>query len=140
MMEEKDLDILLSNYKPGIGNEEQFLASLQHRMDAVDMVMEYKAREMRGYRRRATACFVAGTVVGVLLAVLARLLPSPVELFQLTVSSGILLFLLNNVHYAVMALCSFVSVYGIVGMARMGEPEPFTGGTSFPGTGAFRKG
>ena len=140
MMEEKDLDILLSNYKPGIGNEEQFLASLQHRMDAVDMVMEYKAREMRCYRRRATACFVAGTVVGVLLAVLARLLPSPVELFQLTVSSGILLFLLNNVHYAVMALCSFVSVYGIVGMARMGEPEPFTGGTSFPGTGAFRKG
>lgn len=140
MMEEKDLDILLSNYKPGIGNEEQFLASLQHRMDAVDMVMEYKAREMRGYRRRATACFVAGTVVGVLLAVLARLLPSPVELFQLTVSSGILLFLLNNVHYAVMALCSFVSVYGIVGMARMGEPEPFTGGASFPGTGAFRKG
>ena len=140
MMEEKDLDILLSNYKPGIGNEEQFLASLQHRMDAVDMVMEYKAREMRGYRRRATACFVAGTVVGVLLAVLARLLPSPVELLQLTVSSGILLFLLNNVHYAVMALCSFVSVYGIVGMARMGEPEPFTGGTSFPGTGAFRKG
>lgn len=140
MMEEKDLDILLSNYKPGIGNEEQFLASLQHRMDAVDMVMEYKAREMRGYRRRATACFVAGTVVGVLLAVLARLLPSPVELFQLTVSSGILLFLLNNVHYAVMALCSFVSVYGIVGIARMVEPEPFAGGDSFPGTGAFRKG
>ena len=136
MMEEKDLDILLSNYKPGIGNEEGFLASLQHRMDAVDMVMEYKAREMRGYRRRATACFVAG----VLLAVLARLLPSPVELFQLTVSSGILLFLLNNVHYAVMALCSLVSVYGIVGIASMGEPEPFAGGASFPGTGAFRKG
>ena len=140
MMEEKDLDILLSSYKPGIGNEEGFLASLQHRMDAVDRVMEYKAREMRCYRRRATACFVAGTVVGVLLAVLARLLPSPVELFQLTVSSGILLFLLNNVHYAVMALCSIVSVYGIVGMARIGEPEPFARGDSFPGTGAFRKG
>lgn len=140
MMEDKDLDMLLSSYKPEIGNGEEFLKSLRHRMDAVDMVMEYKAREMRGYRRRATACFVAGTVVGVLLAVLARLLPSPVELFQLTVSSGILLFLLNNVHYAVMALCSLVSVYGIVGIASMGEPEPFAGGASFPGTGAFRKG
>ena len=140
MMEEKDLDILLSSYKPGIGNEEGFLASLQHRMDAVDMVMEYKAREMRGHRRRAMACFVAGTVVGVLLAILAMLLPSPVELFRLTVSSGILLFLLDNVRYAVMALCSLVSVYGIVGIARMGEPEPFAGGDSFPGTGAFHRG
>ena len=140
MMEDKDLDMLLSSYKPGIGNEEGFLASLQHRMDAVDIVMEYKAREMRGYRRRATACFVAGTVVGVLLAILAMLLPSPVELFRLTVSSGILLFLLDNVRYAVMALCSLVSVYGIVGIARMGEPEPFAGGDSFPGTGAFHRG
>ena len=140
MIEDKDLDKLFSSYKPEISQEDDFLRSLQHRMDAVDMVMEYRAREMRRHRRRATACFVAGTVVGVLLAVLARLLPSPVELFQLTVSSGILLFLLNNVHYAVMALCSLVSVYGIVGMASMGEPEPFAGGASFPGTGAFRKG
>ena len=140
MIEDKDLDKLFSSYKPEISQEDDFLRSLQHRMDAVDMVMEYRAREMRRHRRRAIVCFVAGTVVGVLLAVLARLLPSPVELFQLTVSSGILLFLLNNVHYAVMALCSLVSVYGIVGMARMGEPEPFAGGASFPGTGVFRKG
>lgn len=119
MMEDKDLDMLLSSYRPEIGKEDEFLTSLQHRMDAVDLVMEYKAREMRTYRLRAMVCFVVGIVTGVFFTVLTMLLPSPLELFRLTVSSSILLFVLNNAQYAIMALCYMVSIYGIVSMARM---------------------
>ena len=118
MINDKELDTLLAGYKPELGQEADFMEQLSRRMDAVDMVMEYKAREMRLSRRRAAVAFVAGALAGIFFTFLAMLLPSPVELFGLTIHSAALHFLLCNFPYFVLAFCIPLLVYGVVGLVR----------------------
>lgn len=123
MIDDKKLDRLLSDYKPHVREDGDFMKQLTRCMDAVDLVMEYKAREMRLYRQRATVAFVVGVMMGVLFTFIAVLLPSPVELLGLTVQSPLLWFLLDNLHYTVLVLCSFLLLYGFIGLVRTHECE-----------------
>ncbi|MGN0234226.1 MAG: hypothetical protein ACI4B5_07400 [Bacteroidaceae bacterium] len=118
MIDDKELDSLLSAYKPEIQGEKDFMQMLGHRMDAVDMVMQYRAHEVKANQRRATACFVAGVVVGVLFVFVSLLLPSPVEIIQLSIHFYMLDFLLGNLHYMVLAICLGLSLYGVIGILR----------------------
>ena len=124
MINDKELDTLLAGYKPELRQEADFMQQLARRMDAVDMVMEYKAREMRLSRRRAAMAFVAGALAGIFFTFLTLLLPSPVELLGLTIHSAALHFLISNLPYFILALCISLLVYGVVGLQR--EPKSET--------------
>ena len=62
MIDDKELDKLLSAYNPHIQGGEDFMQILSQKMAAVDMVMQYKEREEKAYRRRSIMCF-AGTAI-----------------------------------------------------------------------------
>ncbi|MGN1256398.1 MAG: hypothetical protein ACI4UA_04445 [Bacteroidaceae bacterium] len=118
MIDDKELDSLLSAYKPEIQGEKDFMRMLSQKMDAVDMVMQYKAREVKANQRRATVCFASGVVVGVLFVLVSLLLPSPIEMIQLSIHSYLLDFLLGNLHYLALAICLGLSLYGVIGILR----------------------
>ena len=56
MIDDKELDKLLSAYNPHIQGGEDFMQILSQKMAAVDMVMQYKEREEKAYRRRSNMC------------------------------------------------------------------------------------
>ena len=56
MIDDKELDKLLSAYNPHIQGGEDFMQILSQKMAAVDMVMQYKEREEKAYRRRSIMC------------------------------------------------------------------------------------
>lgn len=121
MIDDKELDRLLAAYQPEIQGEKDFMQMLGHKMDAVDMVMQYRAREVKANQRRATVCFVAGVVVGVLFVFVSLLLPSPIEVIQFSVHSYMLDFMLMGLRYLPLGICLGLSLYGIISIVRARE-------------------
>ena len=67
MIDDKELNTLLSSYNPTLSENTEFLHSLEKKLHAIDVVMDYKAKETRHYRRHAVLCFLAGALMGIFL-------------------------------------------------------------------------
>ena len=116
MIDDKELDKLLSAYNPHIQGGEDFMQILSQKMAAVDMVMQYKEREEKAYRRRSIMCFAAGVGVGILLVLASMFLPSPIEMLHFSSHFYLLQCLLGNIHYLALILCLGLTLYGVMGL------------------------
>lgn len=115
MIQDKELDMLLASYpvaEPRDGN--LFMEQLQHRLDAIDFAKAYHKAEMQKARQRAVWAFGIGTVAGLIMAVIAIILPSPIELLALGIHSNIMLSLMEYLPYVFMFFCAVILCYGII--------------------------
>lgn len=121
MINDNELDNLLRNYNPETGNNGDLIADLERRMDAVDMVKEYQARQIAMLRRRAIIALAAGVVIGIIIMIVSQLLPTPAETLAITTRFSIINALLDNIHYILGSLCIILVVYGGYEMSRTRE-------------------
>ncbi len=121
MINDNELDKLLRDYTPDTGDGSDLIADLERRMDAVDMVKKYQARQMAQLRRRATIAFASGMVTGCILMIIAYMLPSPSEIITVTTSSPTLNSLIENIHYILGSGCIMLMMYGGYELSRTRE-------------------
>ncbi len=80
MEKDKDLAQLFADYRPQLGDSEQFMQRMEQRMRAVECVKEMQRIQRRQHRRALLAAFVMGVAAGIVVICLGGWLPQPTVL------------------------------------------------------------
>ena len=113
MISDKEFDELFADFHPQMNDDKAFVESVSRKLEAIDMVKQYQKAQICKYRKRAILTFVIGVVIGIFMMVIAVLLPSPMDLFVISVKSDFIRMLIENMKYVVMLICAFALFYGI---------------------------
>ncbi len=115
MIEDKELDALLTTFQPAEPTDSaEFMSEFEKRLNAIDLALAYHKAEVEKAQKRAAFAFAAGTVAGLILAIIALALPSPVELLAFSVHSRFILICLEYIPYVMMFLCATFISFGII--------------------------
>lgn len=123
MIDDKELNSLLSTYNPPLSEDTEFLHSLEKKLQAIDFVMDYKAKETRHYRRHAVICFLAGALMGVFLTLFSILFPSPMEIIIQTLRPYVPILLLTNLPFFVFTSSILLAVYGVFTLLKTQDAD-----------------
>ncbi len=116
MINDKEFDELFADFHPQMNDGKAFVDSVSRKLEAIEMVKQYQEMQACKYRKRVILAFATGAVVGIFMMVIATFLPSPMDLFVISVKSDMIRMLIENMKYVVMLICGFVLFYGIYGI------------------------
>ena len=127
MIQDKELDALLTTFQPAEPTDSaEFMTEFEKRLNAIDIALAYHKAEVQKAQKRAVWAFATGTVAGLILAIIALALPSPVELLAFSINSRFILICLEYIPYVMMFLCATSISFGIIGfMNRHEDMEAF---------------
>ena len=115
MIQDKELDALLTTFQPAEPTDSaEFMSEFEKRLNAIDIALAYHKAEVQKAHKKAVWAFATGTVVGVILAIIALALPSPVELLAFSIHSRFMLTFLEYIPYIMMFLCATSIAFGII--------------------------
>ncbi len=115
MIQDKELDALLTTFQPAEPTDSaEFMSEFEKRLNAIDIALAYHKAEMQKAHKKAVWAFATGTVAGLILAIIALALPSPVELLAFSIHSRFTLTLLEYIPYVMMFLCATSITFGII--------------------------
>ena len=122
MIEDKELDALLTTFQPAEPTDSaEFMTEFEKRLNAIDIALAYHKAEVKRARKRAVWAFATGTVAGLILAIIALALPSPVELLAFSIHSRIMLTFLEYIPYVMMFFCATSITFGIIEFMNRSE-------------------
>ena len=108
-----DLKEIFDNYRPEMGDSEEYMQRLQEKMAALETVKRYAEEQHRLYRRRMIIAFTVGTLLGIGMTIYMLLHPftvveNPTRLTWLINNSRILLSVLTvaAVSIGIAILCT----------------------------------
>ena len=115
MDRDRDLTQLFSDFKPEIQNSDDFMAQLQHKLNAVEFIKQKQKEQARIPRYCLLAVFLLGSISGAALLGIAVIYPQTSPLFSLDVPSvPFLWFFQKNIH-SISYLCkAFLITTGII--------------------------
>ena len=115
MIQDKELDALLTTFQPAEPTDSaEFMSEFEKRLNAIDIALAYHKAEVQKAHKKAVWAFATGTVAGVILAIIALALPSPVELLALSIHSRFMLTFLEYIPYVMMFFCATSIAFGII--------------------------
>ena len=115
MIQDKELDALLTTFQPAEPTDSaEFMSEFEKRLNAIDIALAYHKAEVEKARKRAVWAFATGTVAGLILAIIALALPSPVEMLAISVHSRFMLICLEYIPYVMMFFCATSITFGII--------------------------
>lgn len=122
MIEDKELDALLTTFQPAEPTDSaEFMSEFEKRLNAIDLALAYHKAEVEKAQKRAAYAFAAGTVAGLILAIIALALPSPVELLAFSIHSRFILTCLEYIPYIMMFVCAASISFGIIEFMNRSE-------------------
>ena len=115
MIQDKELDALLKTFQPVEPTDSaEFMSEFEKRLNAIDIALAYHKAEVQKAHKKAVWAFATGTVAGVILAIIALALPSPLELLAFSIHSRFMLTFLEYIPYIMMFLCATSIAFGII--------------------------
>lgn len=115
MIQDKELDALLTTFQPAEPTDSaEFMSEFEKRLNAIDIALAYHKAEVQKAHKKAVWAFATGTVAGVILAIIALALPSPLELLAFSIHSRFMLTFLEYIPYIMMFLCATSIAFGII--------------------------
>lgn len=114
MKKDKALEDLFLAQKPHFQDHDDFMASLNRRLDAVEYLKQHQEATIRHYRMMMIAAFVVGIVSGAITVAYVLSVPADVPLFTFRVQSGVLLWLSLNSRIIVSSALSLLMTFGII--------------------------
>ena len=115
MIQDKELDALLTTFQPTEPTDsEEFISEFEKRLNAIDIALAYHKAEVQKAHKKAVWAFATGTVAGVILAIIALALPSPLELLAFSIHSRFILTFLEYIPYVMMFFCATSITFGII--------------------------
>ena len=122
MIQDKELDALLTTFQPVEPTDSaEFMSEFEKRLNAIDIALAYHRAEVERARKKAVWAFATGTVAGLILAIIALALPSPVEMIAFSIHSRFLLTFLEYVPYVMMFFCATSIAFGIIEFMNRSE-------------------
>ena len=122
MIQDKELDALLTTFQPAEPTDSaEFMSEFEKRLNAIDIALAYHRAEVERARKKAVWAFATGTVAGLILAIIALALPSPVEMIAFSIHSRFLLTFLEYVPYVMMFFCATSIAFGIIEFMNRSE-------------------
>lgn len=115
MIQDKELDALLTTFQPAEPTDSvEFMSEFEKRLNAIDIALAYHKAEVQKARKRAVWAFGTGTVAGLIMAIIALALPSPVEMLAFSIHSRFMLTCLEYIPYIMMFFCATSITFGII--------------------------
>ena len=115
MIQDKELDALLTTFQPVEPTDSaEFMSEFEKRLNAIDIALAYHKAEVQKARKKALWAFATGAVAGLILAIIALTLPSPVELLAFSIHSRFTLTFLEYIPYIMMFFCATSITFGII--------------------------
>ena len=122
MIQDKELDALLTTFQPAEPTDSaEFMSEFEKRMNAIDIALAYHKAEVEKAHKRAVWAFATGTVAGLILAIIALALPSPLELLAFSIHSRFILTFLEYIPYVRMFFCATSITFGIIEFMNRNE-------------------
>ncbi|GEM_PF-4548026 len=115
MIQDKELDALLTTFQPVEPTDSaEFMSEFEKRLNAIDIALAYHKAEVQKAHKKAVWAFATGSVAGLILAIIALALPSPVELLAFSIHSRFMLTFLEYIPYIMMFFCATSITFGII--------------------------
>ncbi len=122
MIQDKELDALLTTFQPVEPTDSaEFMSEFEKRLNAIDIALAYHKAEVQKANKKAVWAFATGSVAGVILAIIALTLPSPLELLAFSIHSRFMLTFLEYIPYIMMFLCATSITFGIIEYMNLKE-------------------
>ena len=114
MNKDKELEELFLVKKPHFDDNEDFMTSLNKRLDAVEYVKQHQEATIRRYKLAMVAAFVVGIISGAVTIAFVLSLPAEVPLFTFQVQTGWLLWLAENSRILTATALSLLVTFGLI--------------------------
>ena len=114
MNKDKALEELFLAQKPQFNDSEEFMASLEKRLEAVEFIKRHQEATLRRYKMAMVAAFVVGIVSGGVTIAFVLSAPAAVPLFSINVQTGLLAWFVENSRSIVTTALSLIMTFGLI--------------------------
>ena len=114
MNKDKALEELFLAQKPQFNDSEEFMASLEKRLEAVEFIKRHQEATIRRYKMAMVAAFVVGIVSGGVTIAFVLSAPATVPLFSVQMQTGALAWLAANSRPIVTTALTQLMTIGLI--------------------------
>ena len=114
MTKDKDLEELFLAQKPHFDDNEDFMASLNKRLEAVEYLKQHQEATIRRYKMAMVVAFVVGIISGGVTIAYVLSTPAEVPLFTFRVQQGLLAWLAANSRILTATALSLLVTFGLI--------------------------
>ena len=113
MNKDKELEELFLAKQPHFDDNEDFMASLNKRLDAVEYVKQHQEATIRRYKWAMVAAFVVGIISGAVTIAFVLSMPVEIPLFTFNAQSAVLIWLSEHSRIIVTTALSLLMGFGV---------------------------
>lgn len=114
MNKDKALEELFLAQKPQFNDSEEFMASLEKRLEAVEFIKRHQEATIRRYKMAMVAAFVVGIVSGGVTIAFLLSAPAAIPLFSFQAQTVLLSWLAENARSIVAAALALLMTFGLI--------------------------
>ena len=114
MNKDKALEELFLAQKPQFNDSEEFMASLEKRLEAVEFIKRHQEATIRRYKMAMVAAFVVGIVSGGITIAFLLSAPAAIPLFSFKAQTVLLSWLADNARSIVAAALALLMTFGLI--------------------------
>ena len=114
MNKDKALEELFLAQKPQFNDSEEFMASLEKRLEAVEFIKRHQEATIRRYKMAMVAAFVVGIVSGGVTIAFLLSAPAAIPLFSFQTHVVLLSWLAENARSIVAAALALLMAFGLI--------------------------
>ncbi len=114
MIKDKALEELFLAQKPQFNDSEEFMTSLEKRLEAVEFIKRHQEATIRRYKMAMVAAFVVGIVSGGITIAFLLSAPAAIPLFSFQAQTVLLSWLVENARSIVAAALALLMTLGLI--------------------------
>ncbi len=114
MNKDKALEELFLAQKPQFNDSEEFMTSLEKRLEAVEFIKRHQEATIRRYKMAMVAAFVVGIVSGGVTIAFLLSAPAAIPLFSFQAQTVLLSWLAENARSIVAAALALLMAFGLI--------------------------
>ena len=114
MNKDKALEELFLAQKPQFNDSEEFMASLEKRLEAVEFIKRHQEATIRRYKMAMVAAFVVGIVSGGVTIAFLLSAPAAIPLFSFQAQTVLLSWLADNARSIVTTALALLMTFGLI--------------------------
>lgn len=114
MNKDKALEELFLAQKPQFNDSEEFMASLEKRLEAVEFIKRHQEATIRRYKMAMVAAFVVGIVSGGITIAFLLSAPAAIPLFSFQAQTVLLSWLADNARSIVTTALALLMTFGVI--------------------------
>ena len=114
MNKDKALEELFLAQKPQFNDSEEFMASLEKRLEAVEFIKRHQEATIRRYKMAMVAAFVVGIVSGGVTIAFLLSAPAAIPLFSVQMQTGAFVWLAANSRPIITTALTLLMTIGLI--------------------------